>query len=108
MQKTLFALSLGIAGALLAAHASHAQGVAAGANCGKRPQVVERLATKYGEVRQSMGLAENNGVVEVFASAESGTWTIVITLPSGMTCLVAAGEAYEALEDQAVSSGDKA
>jgi len=104
MQKILFALSLGFAGLVLATHASQAQT----ANCGDRTKVVERLASKYGEVRQSMGLAQNNGVLEVFASPDSGTWTIVITLPSGMTCLVAAGEAFEAVEDAPRATGDKA
>ncbi|MEM9852412.1 MAG: hypothetical protein AAF761_10500 [Pseudomonadota bacterium] len=70
-------------------------------NCGQRGAVVERLQSKYGETRRSVGLAANNGVVETFASDESGTWTIVITLPNGVTCLVAAGEAFEALPDKA-------
>lgn len=104
MQKILFALSLGFAGLILATHASQAQT----ASCGQRTQVVERLASKYGEVRQSIGLAQNNGVLEVFASPDSGTWTIVITRPSGMTCLVAAGEAFEAVEDTPTATGEKA
>lgn len=103
MQRVFFALSLGIAGVLLALQAAQAQP----ANCAKHETVVERLASKYGEVRQSMGLAQNNGVVEVFASPESGTWTIIITLPSGIACLVAAGEAFEAVDEEIVT-GDKA
>ncbi len=108
MQKILFALSLGFGGAVLALQPAPAQTTPIAANCGQRTQVVERLSEKYGETRQSMGLAQNNGVLEVFASAESGTWTIVITLPSGMTCLVAAGDAWEAVDEEAVVSGDKA
>lgn len=70
--------------------------------CGERDAIVNRLQDKYGETRQSMGLQRNNGVVEIFASEESGTWTILVTLPNGMTCLVAAGEAWDntiAIED---------
>lgn len=105
MQKVLFALSLGFAGVVLAHQAAHAQGQS---NCAQRSQVVERLETKYGESRRSVGLAANSGVVETFASDESGTWTIVITLPNGMTCLVAAGNAFEPVEDAALKNGDKA
>ena len=66
-------------------------------NCAPRDVVVTRLAEKYGESRQSIGLGTNLSVVEVFASVETGTWTITVTTPSGMSCLVASGEAYENL-----------
>jgi hypothetical protein len=61
--------------------------------------VIDRLASAYGETRQSIGLGANNQVVEVFASAETGTWTITVTNPNGLTCLVASGQAYEAVAE---------
>ncbi len=63
--------------------------------CGARQAVVDRLANAYGETVQSMGLGSNNGIVEVYASPETGTWTITVTMPNGMTCLVASGQAFE-------------
>lgn len=86
-------LSTGILAALAIAQAVPA--TAQNNVCGKRDTIVQRLQEKYGETRQSMGLQRNNGVVEIFASPESGTWTILVTMPNGMTCLVAAGEAWE-------------
>ncbi len=77
-------------------------------NCAQRDQVLARLAEKYGESRQSIGLAPNNGVVEVFASAETGTWTIVITTPNGLSCLMASGQAFETLAEAAIAAGDDA
>ncbi len=68
-------------------------------NCGPRETVVNRLAEGYGESRQSIGLGANNAVVEVFASAETGSWTITVTTPSGMTCLVASGQSFEELAE---------
>jgi hypothetical protein len=68
-------------------------------NCAPRDMVVQRLATGYGESRQSMGLGANNQVIEVFASSETGTWTITVTTPAGMTCLVASGQAFEELAE---------
>ena len=68
-------------------------------NCAPRDKVVERLASRYGETRQSVGLGNNNAMVEVFASAESGSWTITVTTPSGVTCLVASGNAFETVAE---------
>ncbi|MEL6520229.1 MAG: hypothetical protein AAFQ66_04655 [Pseudomonadota bacterium] len=88
---------------VLAATGVEAQNVR---NCADRAKVVERLNDGYGETRQSMGLGANNAVVEVFASAETGTWTITVTMPTGMTCLVASGRAFEALKEELVPSGE--
>lgn len=77
-------------------------------NCGPRELVVSRLAEGYGETRQSMGLGANNAVVEVFASEQSGTWTITVTTPNGMTCLVASGQAYEPLIEALPAKGSDA
>lgn len=78
---------------------------AQGQNCGKRDTVIDRLALRYGESRQSIGMAPQGRVVEVFASLETGTWTITVTLPNGMTCLVASGQSYEALEESLQPTG---
>ena len=72
-----------------------------------RNHVIERLAATYGETRQSIGLGANNQVIEVFASLKTGTWTITVTTPNGLTCLVASGQAYEALDEE-IASGDPA
>lgn len=77
-------------------------------NCGPREAIVDRLAASYGETRQSMGLGANNAVVEVFASSETGTWTITVTTPNGMTCLVASGQAFEELAEVLPSKGNDA
>ncbi|MEM8774821.1 MAG: hypothetical protein AAGF53_07285 [Pseudomonadota bacterium] len=78
------------------------------ANCAPRDLVVDRLAERYGESRQSMGLGSNNSVVEVFASEETGTWTIVVTSVNGMTCLVASGQAFEPVAEVLPTEGNDA
>jgi len=77
-------------------------------NCGPRELVVNRLAEGYGETRQSMGLGANNAVIEVFASEESGTWTITVTSANGMTCLIASGQAFEELAEALPAKGNDA
>lgn len=93
---------------LLAACAAALGHPAAARNCAPREVVVERLAERYRETRQSMGLGPNNAVVEVFASQETGTWTITVTTPQGMTCLVASGQAFETLAEALPAPGDDA
>lgn len=80
----------------------------ANGNCAPRQVVVERLATTYGETRQSIGLGANNAVVEVFASQESGSWTITVTSPAGVTCMVASGMAFETLAEALPAQGNDA
>jgi hypothetical protein len=79
--------------------------VAQGQNCGERKAVIQRLAEGYGESRQSIGMATEGRVVEVFASVDTGTWTITVTLPNGTTCLVASGQSYENLDEPLQPAG---
>lgn len=74
-------------------------------NCGARKTVVDRLTSKYGESRQSIGMAPKGRVVEVFASQETGTWTITVTSPNGVMCLVASGQSYENLDEPVKPAG---
>lgn len=75
-------------------------------NCAPREAVVDRLASTYGESRQSIGLGERGMVIETFASRETGTWTITVTAPNGLTCLVASGQEWEELTEALPPGGD--
>ncbi|MSU89581.1 hypothetical protein GE300_08120 [Rhodobacteraceae bacterium 2CG4] len=83
-------------GALLcAATAPAAAQTAAPQACGERAAVIERLRSGYGEERTGAGLSSSRGIVEVYASQRTGSWTILLTLPDGRSCLVAAGESWQ-------------
>lgn len=82
--------------------------LAQGANCGDHDAIVERLAARYGEARQNVGLNQNDALVEIFASPETGTWTILVTMPTGMSCLVAAGQNWQVVEAEIVPEGNPA
>ena len=101
MKRQLIALT---AATMMMAPAGGAYAQAA--NCAPRTAIVERLATKYGESRQSMGLGTNNAVVEVFASADTGTWTILFTRPDGVACLIAAGQGFEMVAEAPMATGE--
>jgi hypothetical protein len=100
MKREVLALAL----TLLAAGPAAAQS----RNCSAHASVVAQLAEKYGETRQSIGIAQGNAVIEVFASSATGTWTIIVTTPDGPTCLIAAGEAFEATPETAPEPGSPA
>ncbi|MEM7270038.1 MAG: hypothetical protein AAF401_12400 [Pseudomonadota bacterium] len=68
---------------------------AQGRVCAERDKIVERLEATHGEVRQSFGLQRNAGVIETYANPDTGSWTIIVSLPTGLSCLVAVGEAYQ-------------
>ena len=75
-------------------------------NCAARDLVLERLSSSYGETRQSIGLGTNNAVIETFASKETGTWTITVTMPNGTTCMIASGQAFEQLAEEKLAGND--
>jgi len=87
-------------GAALLLGALPAPSAEAGAamRCGERRAVIEHLASRFGETRRSLGFQQGRGLIEIFANPVSGSWTILLTTPGGTSCLVAAGEAWRALD----------
>ena len=63
--------------------------------CTKRPDFVRHLAKKFSETPVAIGLSGNGGVIEVLSSEKGGSWTIIITMPDGNSCLIAAGKNWE-------------
>lgn len=96
MMQKLFALSLGLAGWGLATHQAFGQEAA---QCGPRDAILAQISQGYGETRLGIGLAANQTAVEVFASDQTGTWTILVTLANGTSCLLASGDNYEPLNE---------
>ncbi|MCR9149855.1 MAG: hypothetical protein NXH83_06750 [Rhodobacteraceae bacterium] len=102
MKRTL--TSAAVSAAILAGLPGAA---AANIQCGAREQVVDRLASTYGESRRGFGLAGNQTLMEVFASDETGSWTIIVTRPDGTTCMIASGQNFEAVRDDLPAGGIK-
>jgi len=93
---TTSALILGLAGAGPPdARAQGSPGLRAGMACGTRDAVVAKLGEKYGEVRRGGGLAGPTAIFEIWASEATGTWTILMTTPNGLTCVMAVGDAWQ-------------
>lgn len=92
MKRIGFAL-LGVAASLaIITSAASAQTL-----CGERQNFISHLGKNHHEATTAMGLTSSGKVIEVLTS-EKGTWTIIVTNPEGRSCLIAAGEDWEAIE----------
>lgn len=65
--------------------------------CSSRNDVLAQLARDYKESPVGIGLASNGGLLEVLTSGDGATWTIIITMPNGTSCLMAAGESWQSV-----------
>ncbi len=101
MKRTLTTRAF-FAAALLAPAAANADIV-----CQNRTTVLAKLASDYAEAPVAIGMAANGGVLEVLAAeADNRTFTIILTMPNGMSCLVASGRHFEMLSAPALAKGD--
>jgi hypothetical protein len=63
--------------------------------CGKRADIIKHLAGQYEERPIAIGLADNGSLVEILASTDGATWTLIFSLPNGVSCLVATGHDWQ-------------
>lgn len=87
-----------VACTLLAAVASLAAVTASAATpilCGPRDHIVGRLATGYHERPAATALTADGQLLEVLRSAGDSTWSILVTRPRGLSCIVAVGESWQ-------------
>ena len=68
--------------------------------CAPRANVVERLADRYGETQVATGLDDDGRLIEVFASG-TGSFTILISYPNGLSCVAAAGQDWRTVGQSA-------
>ena len=65
--------------------------------CDERAKVIGHLAKKYQEAPVAIGVTSSGGLVEVLSSGDGTTWTIIVSNPNGVSCLIAAGEGWRAI-----------
>jgi CubicO group peptidase (beta-lactamase class C family) len=54
--------------------------------------MARQLQANFAEAPVAIGLADNGGLIEVFANGDGSTWTMLYVAPNGVSCLVASGE----------------
>lgn len=66
--------------------------------CGDRASLLKVLNEKYHESPRALGLsATGKAMFEIYTS-KTGTWTIIMTTTSGVTCIMAAGYSWQDIE----------
>ena len=66
--------------------------------CGERQEIVRALESGHKERQAGVAISGSGGLVELFKSRGGRTWTLLLTIPGGPTCLLGSGENWEALE----------
>ncbi|MDP6604107.1 MAG: hypothetical protein QGG17_07940 [Rhodospirillales bacterium] len=97
MKRVAMIILAGLGVLTVMASAVDAQTTASEMLCSARPIMVEQLQKRFAEVPVAMGLQSNGTVLEVFASQRTNTWSIVITTPTGVSCLVSEGQSWESM-----------
>jgi hypothetical protein len=62
--------------------------------CGPRAVVLLLLEQRFGEWPAQAGLSATGQMVELFASADGATWSLVVTAPNGTACVTDVGESW--------------
>ena len=87
------------AGACLAVGTTAAQ---AQMQCHQHKEVLGKFADAYHESPVAGGLTQDGRLLQVLSSGDDGTWTIVLSKPDGLTCVIMAGEAWRKLNPKPV------
>jgi len=59
--------------------------------CAPREALVARLTSEYAETLTARGLQNGAALIEVWSSEERGSFTILLTRPDGISCVMSAG-----------------
>ncbi len=73
--------------------------------CGEHTTLMEKLENEHKENQESMGIATDGSLLEVFVS-ETGGWTMLVTYPGRPTCVVATGKDWHRLAIPAAATGE--
>lgn len=73
-------------------------------NCGPHADLVKALSDKFGETPSATALTDAGGLLEVLAADDGSTWTILLSRPDGLSCVVAAGENWQDKPDRTATA----
>ena len=64
------------------------------AACLPHETAVNKLERGYGEQRVGLGIGPSGSAVYELYVADTGTWTILVTRPNGLSCIAASGDSW--------------
>ena len=62
--------------------------------CGRHEELAKYLAEHFFERSLGAGLTRDGKLLEIFIS-EKGTWTVLVSLPTGISCIVSEGTDWQ-------------
>jgi hypothetical protein len=65
--------------------------------CGPHKELTRHLADHYSERHRGRGLTRDGRLLEILIS-EKGTWTVLVSLPTGLSCIVFEGTDWQGQE----------
>ena len=68
--------------------------------CLNPKEIARRLGDVYAERPVAYGMQTNRTLMQIFASDDGATWTVVMTHPTGVSCIVADGVLWEPMRKQ--------
>ncbi len=79
--------------------------------CLPHEDLKEQLYANFSETPAAIAIANNGALVELFATRDRSSWTLAMTRPGGMSCVLVAGEEWnrfpEFWRDQMVEVPDR-
>ena len=63
--------------------------------CGNADEIKKRLSNKYSESVVAAGVTAGGWALEIMASEDGSTYTILATDPNGVTCVLGTGHSWE-------------
>lgn len=95
MRKPTWMIGLALVAGLVSATSA---ALAQSQPCDQRKNVLGHLAKKYQEAPIAIGVTSTGSLVEVLTTGDGETWTIIVSSPNGMSCLLAAGEGWRIIK----------
>ena len=91
------AIRIAMASALCVATTFSFADAAAQSICLPRKELGKQLERTFSEQPLAYGVTEDGALLEVFSSHDGLTWTLVITVASGQSCVLATGDSWTTL-----------
>jgi hypothetical protein len=77
-------------------------------SCMPTEELASFLREQFEEMPTARGVSDDGLLVTMFAAKAAGTWTIAMTDPSGVSCIVAAGTGFELMPEALARQSDPA
>jgi len=69
--------------------------------CGPHADVIKALGSRFHETQSATALTSAGTLLEVLTADDGATWTIIVSRPDGLSCVVAAGQNWQDKPNQA-------